>query len=77
MADGIYEKLIAPLAGFGIWIYSVERRLANRVTPREINGLKDQANRLESHLWDLMKAQQIIPSVEPPEEVKRLNNREK
>ena len=74
MFDGLWEKAMAPLAGFGVWIYSVEKRLGNRVTPREFNGLKDDVKWVQSAVWDIMVAQKIKPSVQPPEEIKKLNN---
>ena len=80
MFDGLWDKTLAPLIGIGLWATSIEKRMWGKVSVRECDKqhkvLNGQLNRLESHMWDIMKAQNITPSVEPPEEIKKLNNRE-
>jgi len=72
------ELLIAtPL--IGAWIASFEMRLRNRVGRKEfdlfVNQSVSQGSRLESHIWDIMKAQKITPTIEVPDEIK--NNERK
>jgi hypothetical protein len=78
MEGGILEK--AALAIAGLWVGAQEFRLKNKVSVRECdtryNHLINQSNRIESHLWDIMQAQKITPSMEPPEEI-RNNSKEK
>lgn len=80
MFDGLWDKISMPVIGIGLWAGSLEKRLWGKVNVRECDAkhkhTDKQLNRLESHLWDVMKAMKIEPSVEPPEEIKRLNNRE-
>ena len=75
--NGLLEKAL--LAIMGLWVGSEELRLRNKVNIRECdtryNHLATQTNRVESHLWDIMKAQKITPSIDPPEEIKNSNNR--
>ena len=50
-------------------ISSFEIRLRGKVGRDEFNILKDQSNRNESHLWDIMKALNVKPTIEPPGEI--------
>ena len=58
----------------GAWIASIEIRLRSRVGRKEfelfVSQSMSQGTRLESHIWDIMKAQGVKPSIEPPEEIK-------
>jgi len=73
--NGLWEKAV--LAIMGLWLGSGEFRLRNKVSTRECdsryNHLVLQNTRIESHLWDIMKAQKITPSIEPPDEIKNNN----
>lgn len=66
-----YEQIAAvvmpPLVG---WIGLFELRLRNRVSKDRFNDLKAQTDRVESHLWDLMKDRGITPSMDVPENLK-------
>jgi len=70
--NGIWEKAI--LAIMGLWVGSEELRLRNKVSKDHFNdvivGFREQNTRLESHIWDIMQAQNIKPSIEPPDEIK-------
>ena len=63
-------KELFALPVIGIWIASLEVRLRNRVSRKEFDLVVAQGVRLESHIWDIMKAQKIIPTMEPPDEIK-------
>jgi len=69
------ETLIA-IPIIGTWIASFEMRLRNRVSRKEFDLVVAQGVRLESHIWDIMKAQQISPTIMPPDEIVN-NSREK
>lgn len=64
--DKIVGAFMIPL----VWIGSIEWRLRNKVSRDTFDVQQAQTNRIESHLWDLMKAQHITPSIEPPDEIK-------
>ena len=69
------EKLIGIFAIPAIWMASIELRLRNKVSNDRFDDLKNQNDRLESHLWNIMKAQHIEPTVDIPEEIKNnVNN---
>ena len=71
---GLFDKLIAPAAIIFAWVGSFEWRLRNKVNADHfkdsIGELRQQNIRMESHLWDIMKAQGVKPSRDVPEEVK-------
>ena len=67
----ILEKYaVVPAVGFVAWLSSFEWRLRNKIGKDRFNDLKAQMDRTESHLWDLMKAQNITPSIDVPEDIK-------
>ena len=68
--NGIIEKVVAPGVVLLAWVGSFEWRLRNKVGRNEFNHVVAQNNRLESHIWDIMKAQNITPTIEVPEEIK-------
>lgn len=68
--NGLFEKIVAPGVIFLAWVGSFEVRLRGKVSRNEFDHVVAQGNRLESHIWDIMKAQGIKPTVEPPEEIK-------
>jgi len=71
--------VIAPAGVVLAWVGSMEWRLRNvnsaKVSQKYCDEfrtiMKGQMNRMESHMYDLLKAQGVKPSVEPPEEVKK------
>jgi len=62
------ELIVIPIVG--AWIASFEVRLRNKVGRKEFELIVAQGIRLESHIWDIMKAQKIKPTIEPPDEIK-------
>ena len=64
----------------GAWIASIEIRLRNKVSRKEfdlfVKQSMNQGTRLESHIWDIMKAQKITPTIEPPDEIKNSKRKE-
>lgn len=68
--NGSIEKILGAFAVPLVWIGSVEWRLRNKVGKDRFADLQAQTTRVESHLWDIMKAQGVTPTVEPPEEIK-------
>ncbi|GAH69629.1 unnamed protein product [marine sediment metagenome] len=73
--NGIWDKMIIPSAIFVSWIGSFEIRLRNKVGRDEFNLVVAQGKLTQTWLWDIMKAQNITPSIEPPDEIK--NNKRK
>lgn len=74
----ILEKIVPPsVVVFLAWIGSFEWRLRNKIGRKEfdlfVSQSMTQGTRLESHIWDIMKAQNITPSIEVPEEIKNNN----
>jgi hypothetical protein len=71
--------LIAPGAIALVWVGSIEYRLRGKVGREQCAIVSDiyreQSIRLESHMYDLLKERGINPSIEPPEEVKKVNNK--
>ena len=51
-----------------------EVRVRGKVGKDRFNDLKIQTDRVESHLWDLMKAQKIKPSMDVPDSIKNNGN---
>jgi len=75
MLDGTLDKLWAIIGGCALfWAGSVEKRLGNRVTAREFNGMREDVKWLQSAVWDIMVAKRIKSSLEPPDEIKKLND---
>jgi len=72
--NGLIEKVAVPATIFLAWIGSFEVRLRNKVSRKEfdlfVGQSMSQGTRLESHIWDIMKAQGVKPSIEPPDEIK-------
>jgi len=71
------EKVAAPGAIILGWLGSFEWRLRNKVDKGHFNDaitqLRQQNNRLESHIWDIMVAQGVKATIEPPDEIKNNN----
>jgi len=71
------KEILAPGGVAIAYIGSLETRLRGKIGRRECrrvhNGLDATINRIESHLWDLLKAQNIEPSMDVPEEIKNNN----
>ena len=65
-----FEKAIGIFSLPALWIASIEVRLKNKVSKDRFTDLKEQNDRLESHLWDLMQAQHVTPTIAVPEEIK-------
>jgi len=68
------ELIAIPI--IGAWVASFEVRLRHKVGRKEFELMVAQGIRLESHMWDIMKAQKITPTIEPPDEIKN-NSMEK
>ena len=74
--EGLF--VIAPAGVVLAWVGSMEWRLrsfnnvkVNQKYCDEFRGvMKGQMDRMESHIYDLLKAQGVEPSREPPEEIK-------
>lgn len=62
------------VAGFGAWLVSFEARLKGKVSEKTfdvaIRSLQTQNERIESHVWDLMRSQGVEPSVDVPEKIR-------
>ena len=69
-----WEKIIAAIGANLVWVGSMEWRVRNKVGRKEfdlfVTQSMSQGTRLESHIWDIMKAQGVKPSIEPPDEIK-------
>ena len=65
------ELIAIPI--IGVWIASFEVRLKNKIGRKEFELVVAQGIRLESHMWDIMKAQHIKATIEPPDEIKNKN----
>ena len=69
-----WEKILAPGILIVAWVGSFEWRLRNKVGQKHfddtLNLMKGQQDRMESHLWDLLRAQKIEPSADLPEKIK-------
>lgn len=75
--NGSIEKILGAFALPLVWMGSFEWRLRNKVGKDRFADLQTQMNRIESHQWDMLKAQNIKPSVEPPEEIKNNSKTDK
>ena len=68
--DVLKDWFVAPAVLVATWLASFEWRLRNKPNHRECNSRHDpmteQLTRLESHIWDIMKAQNIRPTTPPP-----------
>ncbi len=75
-----FKDMLAPGGAALAYLGSIETRLRTKIGRKECrrvhNGLDKKIDRIESHLWDLLCAQNIKPSVDPPEEIKN-NHAEK
>lgn len=69
--NGSIEKILGAFAVPLVWIGSVEWRLRNKVGKDRFKDLQAQTNRIESHIWDMMKAQGVEASVNVPDEIKK------
>lgn len=68
-----FDKIISILAIPAMWIGSIEWRIRNKMDKNSFDLLREQINRVESHQWDMMKAQNITPTIEPPDKIKNNN----
>lgn len=64
------EKLLAPIILPLAWMGSLEWRLRSKISKDRFEDLKTQTDRVESHLWDIMQASKIKPSMDVPEKIK-------
>ena len=71
--NGLIEKIAGIL--LVAYVGTTEWRIRGKVSRKEFDLVVAQGTRLESHIWDIMKAQNIKPSIEPPDEIKNNNNR--
>ena len=68
--NGTWEKIIGVAMLPAFWLGSIEVRLRNKVGRDEFNLVVAQGKLTQTWLWDIMKAQNITPSIEPPDEIK-------
>lgn len=67
------ETVIGTMTGIGMWVASIEWRIRGKVSNDRFADQQVQLNRVESHLWDLLKAGNIKVSIEPPDVIKNNN----
>lgn len=64
-----FEKVAAIIAIPLAWFGSIELRLKSKVNRDAFDLLTGQTNRIETYLWEIMKAQGIKSSIDPPDEI--------
>jgi len=72
---GAVETVIGTITGAAAWMASVEWRLKGKVSKDRFADQQIQLKRLESHIWDIMRAGNVKATIEPPDEIKN-NNKE-
>jgi len=74
MINGNLGKIIAAVTVPVAWLASFEWRLRSKVDHKHctaVSGpIQQQMTRIESHLWDIMKAQKLEPTMPPPDEIR-------
>lgn len=73
--NGSWKEILGVFALPAFWLGSIEVRLRNKIGREEFNLVVEQGKLTQTWLWDIMKAQNITPSIEPPDEIKNSNNR--
>ena len=73
--NGSWKEMLGMFALPAFWLGSIEVRLRNKIGREEFNLVVDQGKLIQTWLWDIMKAQKITPSIDPPDEIKNGNNR--
>jgi len=71
------KELLAPGALILGWVTSLETRLRGKVSKDTCEVARGQftaqLTRIESHVWDIMKAQGVTPTMEVPDDIKNNN----
>ncbi len=67
------DTVVGTVTGTLMWMTSIEWRLRGKVSKDRFADQQVQLNRVESHLWDLLKAGNIKASIEPPDVIKNNN----
>ena len=69
--NGTIETMFGTV--IAMWVSSVEWRFRNKISKDRFADQQVQLNRLESHIWDLLKAGNIKATIEPPDAIKNNN----
>ena len=71
----IEKYALAPAIILLTWLGSFEWRLKSKVSHKTfdatINPIQKSKDRIESHLWDIMQAQNIQPTIDVPDTIKK------
>jgi len=74
LISSVKDSVIAGSVILLAWVGSFEWRLRSKVSHKTFDAtiipIQTQQNRMESHLWDIMKAGKIKPTVDVPDEIK-------
>ena len=78
--ETLEKYAIAPALILLTWLGSFEWRLRSKVCHKTCdataNPIQKSQERIESHLWDIMRAQNIKPTIDVPNIIKEINKNE-